>query len=206
MQLQNQGIDVKRLFNQDTIPMLKERSRPEAIDRIKRTLALGEVAKRESIKVEPEEVTTKATELLAELGDRDIDPDRLQMVVAEDLLKEKIVGWLIEHSTIELVPEGTLVKPEEEEEEALEAATVEAEATDPNTVDVSASVVDVTASVVEPTTAVEPATENTESIAIAADAETDSATEPATPETVEDEKPKKTRKATKAKAESSSDE
>ncbi len=208
-QLQNQGIDVKRLFNQDTISMLKERSRPEAIDRIKRTLALGEVAKRESIKVEPEEVSARAAELLAELGDREINPDRLQAVVAEDLLKEKIVGWLIERSTIELVPEGTLAT-EEEEAEALEAATVEAEATDPDTVDVSASVVDVnasvvdvtasvvdvTASVVSPTTAVEPATEATEPIAIAADAEREAA---------DAEKPKKTRKA-KAKAESLDDE
>ena len=126
MQLQNQGIDVKRLFNQDTIPMLKERSRPEAIDRIKRTLALGEVAKRESIKVEPAEITAKMTELLQELGDRDIDRDRLKAVVTEDLLKEKIVNWLLERSTIELVPEGTLAKPVEAEAaaetDALESA------------------------------------------------------------------------------------
>ncbi len=46
VQLQNQGLDIRQFFNQDTIPMLKERSRPDAIARIKRTLALGEVAKR----------------------------------------------------------------------------------------------------------------------------------------------------------------
>jgi trigger factor len=130
MQLQNQGIDVKRLFNQDTIPMLKERSRPEAIDRIKRTLALGEVAKREAIKVEPSEVKAKVSELMAELGDRDIDPDRLQAVVTEDLLKEKIVDWLLERSTVELVPEGTLAKPEDDAEaddlEANHADVIEA--------------------------------------------------------------------------------
>ncbi|MBW4579452.1 MAG: trigger factor [Tildeniella nuda ZEHNDER 1965/U140] len=200
-QLQNQGIDVKRLFNQETVAMLKERSRPEAIDRIKRTLALGEVAKRESLKVEPEEISVKVTELLAELGDREIDPDRLQAVVAEDLLKEKIVDWLIERSTIELVPEGTLAKPEaaeggeaEEAEETL-AATVETDATDANTVDV-------TASVVEPTTETEPSRDSTsDAPAIAADAEADPELAESA-EAAETEKPKKPRKTAKTKAES----
>lgn len=129
MQLQNQGIDLKRFFNAETIPMMKERSRPDAIDRIKRTLAMGEVAKRESLQVSPEEVSAKVTELLEQLGDRDIDRDRLQSVVAEDLLKEKIMGWLIEHSSIELVPEGSLTPPEDaqpEEDLPSEGAATEA--------------------------------------------------------------------------------
>lgn len=129
MQLQNQGIDLKRFFNAETIPMMKERSRPDAIDRIKRTLAMGEVAKRESLQVSPEEVSAKVTELLEQLGDRDIDRDRLQSVVAEDLLKEKIMGWLIEHSSIELVPEGSLTPPEAaqpEEDLPSEGAATEA--------------------------------------------------------------------------------
>jgi trigger factor len=119
MQLQNQGIDVKRLLSQEMIEMMKERSRPDAIDRLKRTLALGEVAKLESLTVEPEEVNAKVKQILADLEAQnqaqDIDPDRLKTVVAEDLLKEKIVDWLIEHSTIELVPEGTLTPPESDE-------------------------------------------------------------------------------------------
>jgi trigger factor len=117
IQLQNQGLDVRQLFNQDTIPMLKERSRPEAVSRIKRTLALGEIAKQESITVEDDELKAKVDEILADLAEeREIDHDRLRDVVNEDLLKEKIVTWLIEHSTVELVPEGTLVKEEELEE------------------------------------------------------------------------------------------
>ncbi|XGV96812.1 MAG: trigger factor [Leptolyngbya sp. BL-A-14] len=201
MQLQNQGIDVKRLFNQDTIPMLKERSRPEAIDRIKRTLALGEVAKRESIEVEPAEVKTRATELLQEFGDREIDPDRLQAVVAEDLLKEKIVNWLIERSTIELVPEGTLAKPEADEAALEELTELETE----SDADASSSTVDVTASVVEtpevetPDDATADTSAKSPSKASATKAKSD--TEAQTEETVEAEKPKKTRKAAKAKAE-----
>lgn len=119
LQLQNQGIDIKQLFNQNTIPMFKERSRPDAIDRIKRTLALGEVAKQESIQVTPEEVSAKITELLDEVSEqerRNLDEDRLRTVIEDDLLREKVVDWLIEHTNIELVPEGSLAKPDEAEE------------------------------------------------------------------------------------------
>ncbi|MGI0487949.1 trigger factor [Pantanalinema rosaneae CENA516] len=127
MQLQNQGIDIKQLFNQNTIPMFKERSRPDAIDRIKRTLALGEVAKQESIQVTPEEVSAKITELLEEVSEqerRNLDEERLHTVIEDDLLREKVVNWLIEHTNIELVPEGSLAQPTEEAED-LEAAELE---------------------------------------------------------------------------------
>ncbi|HEY9894169.1 MAG TPA: trigger factor [Candidatus Sericytochromatia bacterium] len=209
MQLQNQGIDVKRLFNQDTIPMLKERSRPEAIDRIKRTLALGEVAKREAIKVEPDEVKAKVSELMAELGDRDIDPDRLQAVVTEDLLKEKIVDWLLERSTVELIPEGTLAKPEDD----AEADDLEANHAD--VIEAANSTIDVTPVVeTEANSTTDVAADATETEATALDADLPPATEAvaakdetiATDDTTDAEKPKKARKAAKAKAESSDSE
>ncbi len=133
MQLQNQGIDIKRLLNQETLPMLKERSRPDAIDRIKRTLALGEVAKRESLTTSESEVNDRVLEVMADLEGREVDSDRLRTAVAEDLLKEKILTWLEEHNTIELVPEGTLKKEEEIlEDDAIEVETddaIEVEAT-----------------------------------------------------------------------------
>jgi trigger factor len=161
VQLQNQGLDIRQLFTEETIPMLKERSRPEAENRIKRTLALGEVAKREDIKVDEADINSKMEEILENLRDRDIDRDRLKNVVTEDLLKEKIVEWLIQHSTVEMVPEGTLAKAEPE---ASEPALDEAE-TSPETVDVTAEAtpvaeatsapetVDVTAEPVEEKTA-----------------------------------------------------
>ena len=150
MQLQNQGIDVKRLMSQEMVAMMKERSRPDAIERLKRTLALGEVAKLESIAVEPEEVAARVEEILAEMEDQDIDRDRLQTVVTEDLLKEKIVDWLIEHSTIELVPEGTLTPPEADEDEADEIVEAEfTEGFEPQEVASSESTITVEAEAVE---------------------------------------------------------
>lgn len=114
VQLSNQGIDIKRLFTQENIPQLRERSRPEAVERLKRVLALQEVAKRESIELEPGAVEARVKELVAQYTGKDIDVDRLREVVAEELLTEKIMKWLEENSTIELVPEGSLAASEEE--------------------------------------------------------------------------------------------
>ncbi len=121
MQLQNQGIDIRRIFTQESIPAIKQQSRPEAIKRIRRTLALGEIAKLEALEVAEEEVTKRANELLQELRDVSMDRDRLREVVTDELMRTKIIDWLIENSTIELVPEGTL--------QAAEAETVELPAT-----------------------------------------------------------------------------
>ncbi len=129
VRLSQQGLDVRKLFTQDIIPQLRERSRDEAIERLKRTVGLREVSKRESIEVTPEEVQTRVTELLEQYSDQDIDEEKLQSVVENELLTEKIIDWLLEHSSIELVPEGSLSVAPETETEPLESET----ATEPQT-------------------------------------------------------------------------
>ncbi|MDH6057298.1 trigger factor [Umezakia ovalisporum] len=108
MRLSQQGLDVKKLFTQDIIPQLRERSRDEAIERLKRSLALLEVSKRESIKVTPEQVENRVAELMQQYADQDLDPERMRSMVENELLTEKIVDWLLEHSSVELLPEGSL--------------------------------------------------------------------------------------------------
>jgi len=128
MQLSRQGIDVKRLFTQDTIPQLRERSRPEAIERIKRSLALQEVAKRESLQAESAAVDARVKEMLEQYKDKDIDQERLREIVQEEILTEKILDWLQANATVELVPEGTLSKaPEADEDEVDELEEVESQ-------------------------------------------------------------------------------
>jgi trigger factor len=127
IRLSQQGLDVKKLFTQDIIPQLRERSRTEAIERLKRSLSLREVSKRESIQVTPEEIQARLTELLQQYSDQEIDEERLQSVVENELLTEKIIDWLLEHSSVELVPEGSLSAPEETEAEA-EAEAAESDA------------------------------------------------------------------------------
>jgi trigger factor len=53
MRLSQQGLDVKKLFTQDIIPQLRERSRPEAIERLKRSLALIEIGNASLLKSHP---------------------------------------------------------------------------------------------------------------------------------------------------------
>jgi trigger factor len=127
MKLSEQGIDVKKLFTQEIIPQLRDRSKPEAIERLKRTLSLQEIGKRESIEVAAAEVEARVTELLTEYADQDLDEKRLRGVVQEELLTTKIVDWLLERSSVELVAEGSLTPPEEPDSEA-EAAEAVAEA------------------------------------------------------------------------------
>jgi len=130
VQLSNQGIDIKKLFTQESIPQLRERSRPEAIDRLKRVLALREVAKRESIQVEKEAVEARVKELMTQYAGKDIDVERLREVVEEELLTEKIMNWLEEHSTLELVAAGSLEASETDTQQEVVATADAAEVSD----------------------------------------------------------------------------
>lgn len=127
MRLSQQGLDVKKLFTQDIIPQLRERSRGEAIERLKRSLALVEIGKRESIQVTTEEIDARVTELIKEYADQDVDPERVRSVVENELSTEKIIDWLIEHSSVELVPEGSLTPTEAESPEESNASAPEIE-------------------------------------------------------------------------------
>ncbi|MHC5937487.1 trigger factor [Nostoc sp.] len=116
IRLSQQGLDVRNLFTQDIIAQLRERSRTEAIERIKRSLSLREIGKRESIELTSEQIAARVTELLEQYSEeQDVDEDRLRSIVENELLTEKITDWLLEHSSVELVPEGSLSPAEETE-------------------------------------------------------------------------------------------
>ncbi|NJO40743.1 MAG: trigger factor [Cyanobacteria bacterium CRU_2_1] len=114
VRLEQQGMDIKKVFTDEVVSVLRQQARPEAIARLQRTLALGEVAEQESIQVEPEALTAKVEEIVENYPDNDVDINRLREVVGEDLLREKILSWLEEHGAVELVPEGSLSKAEPE--------------------------------------------------------------------------------------------
>ncbi|AFY76431.1 MAG: trigger factor [Hydrococcus sp. C42_A2020_068] len=127
MQMQQLGVDIKQLFNAQSIPRMRENSRPEAIERLKQTLILKEIAKVESIESEAEAVEAKIKELREKFSDREIDLERLRDMVQEDLLVEKTLDWLEEKTTVELVPKGTLEEAAKSEEEGTEAASTQTE-------------------------------------------------------------------------------
>ncbi|MEH2313721.1 MAG: trigger factor [Nostoc sp.] len=140
IRLSQQGLDVKKLFTQDIIVQLRERSRTEAIERIKRSLSLREIGKRESIEVTPEEIASRVTELLEQYSEeQEVDEDKLRSIVQNELLTEKIIDWLLEHSSVELVPEGSLSPTEE-----TEATELDADADAPQTEEESSDSTEVT--------------------------------------------------------------
>ena len=127
VQMSNMGVDIKQLFNADTIPQMRERSRPEAIKNIKASLTLGEIAQRESINIGEEAIEAKVAEVKKQLAEREIDLDKLRQMVTEDLLKEATLDWLQEKATVELVPSGTLQQAEEESVTELQSAEAASE-------------------------------------------------------------------------------
>lgn len=123
IRLENQGLNLRKMLSQELVEGMRERSRPEAIARLKRTLALGEVAKRESIQVEKDELDEKVKEFMKSYQDQDVDPNRVRQVLEDELIEKKVIDWLEENWTVELVPEGTLESDTETAEDT--AATVE---------------------------------------------------------------------------------
>jgi trigger factor len=107
-QIAQQGMDVKKLFTPDLVRSLMDTSRPEAEQRLRRSLALQALATAEAIEVAAEELEAKLKEVRRSLSrEGAVDPERLRQVVADDLLRDKLLAWLEEHSTVsEKAPAG----------------------------------------------------------------------------------------------------
>jgi trigger factor len=100
-QISQQGMDVKKLFTPDLVRSLMDTSRPEAEQRLRRSLALKALAAAEKIDVAAADLEARLAEIRKGLSDSAaIDPERLRLAVAEDLLKEKLLEWLEANSTI----------------------------------------------------------------------------------------------------------
>ncbi len=136
---QQQGMEVKDVrkwlaqLPPETLNQLMERYRPEAIERLRRTLALGAIIRQEQIAVGPTELEVEVQEVLsayAQQGVR-VDPERLRRVVHEELLTRKAMAWLKSQTTVNWVDsEGNPTdppRPLEETKEATGAGVPEAE-------------------------------------------------------------------------------
>jgi trigger factor len=125
---------VKQLFTKELIGEMRRLNLPEALKRIKRKLALDAIAKQENIAIDEAELKERVSETLIALKDQNIDPARLRNVMREEMLTEKSLAWLIEHSEIELVEQGSL-------QPAPEAFTLDEVADDTITVEAAAEAV-----------------------------------------------------------------
>ncbi|MDJ0796930.1 MAG: trigger factor [Calothrix sp. MO_167.B12] len=133
IKLSQQGLDVKQLFTKEIIPQLRERSREEALERLKRSLALREIGTRESLEADEEEINARIAELKSEYTEEEIDGDRLQEVVENEILTEKIMDWLLANSSVELVPEGSLNEADDTAATETEVDSEETAATESTT-------------------------------------------------------------------------
>ncbi|WP_017325453.1 trigger factor [Synechococcus sp. PCC 7336] len=106
-QLAQQGLDVKRLTNDNKMMAeLQQQTRPEAIARLLRTLALSEIVRQENIQVGETELAVKVEDFLnAYRGNEKISEQRVRDHYREELLTEKVLAWLRAQNQIEWVDE-----------------------------------------------------------------------------------------------------
>ena len=115
-EMERYGLDINQFLTAERVPQLKEAARPEAMENIKSSLSLKEVAKQKDLEINKEELEKRVADLVEQLSDRKLDMDRVREFVTDDLREELALDWLRKNITVELVPEGTL-QPDEEAEE-----------------------------------------------------------------------------------------
>jgi trigger factor len=100
-QIAQQGMDVKKLFTSDVVRSLVETSRPEAEQRLRRTMALRALATAERIEVAEKDLEARLQEVRRTLTEgASIDPERLRLAVADELLRDSLLEWLEANATV----------------------------------------------------------------------------------------------------------
>ena len=110
----------KQLFTKELVEEMRRLNQPEAVKRLRRKVALDEIVKQEKIVADEAALNERVAGALEALKGQNIDPDRLATVIREEILTENALTWLIEHSEIELVEQGTLKPPADETLESIE--------------------------------------------------------------------------------------
>ena len=97
-----QGLDVKSTFTPELVKSLAESTRPQAEKNVQRNLALKALAETENIKVEKDEIDLKMKDYEDAISQssNQIDIKKLNEVISNDLLKEKLIIWLEENSEV----------------------------------------------------------------------------------------------------------
>jgi trigger factor len=98
----------KQIVNKEFVQDLIVSNQPEAIDRIKKSLAIAEIARREEITAPRLEAIDAATKLYQEIDDKSVDFELIKQVSEDEIIVTKVMEWLKANSSIEIVPAGTL--------------------------------------------------------------------------------------------------
>ena len=106
-QLAKQGIDFRQLFSDENRKEWEDRFQPEAEKRIRTSLTLGAIARKEGIEVTAEEMAEAIVEYSQMLGK---EPQAFQQelinkgryaALADEVLSNKIIEWLFERADVE---------------------------------------------------------------------------------------------------------
>ena len=108
---QQQGVtpgEIRKLLSQlppETLNQLMERHRPEAINRLRRTLALSAIVRQEQIAVGSTELDVEVEEVMAAYAQQGqkLDRERVRQAVYESLLTNKVMAWLKSQTTVNWV-------------------------------------------------------------------------------------------------------
>ena len=154
-QLKQSGQNINQLMSDELIGHLLREARPQAIESLKQTLAVQEVARVEKMTVDSARVNQEVATIIATVKDpKKVNMANLKEVVELDLLQQQVMEWCAAHNTIEWITqeeaaalaaaakdlaEGTVaVEAETVDAEAVDAETVAAEAVEAETVDAEA--------------------------------------------------------------------
>jgi trigger factor len=118
-ELEEMGLDLSQLFQggNDMLQTLQDNARPEAIANLKSQLMITEIATQEKLEPIDEETQAKITELKEQFKGQKIDQERLENYVYSTLLEDKVLTWLKDTVSVELLPEGSLSQAQEENED-----------------------------------------------------------------------------------------
>ncbi|MBR8830969.1 MAG: trigger factor [Chlorogloea purpurea SAG 13.99] len=128
-QMEQMGINVRQLFNQENLPKMRDNARPDAIARLKNTLAIAKVAELEKIELETGALQNRIDEILQQISRKEVDMERLREIVTEELLTAKTLDWLQENCEVNLVPKGSLSQEDESPTIIMGGNTIDVEAT-----------------------------------------------------------------------------
>lgn len=110
-----QGLDFRQL-DKDLVSRLRQAVEPDAVNELKRSFGLMQLAKAENINVEDDAVQAQIQGILSTIDKpHKVDKERLKTIAYDEMLQEACTQWLLEHNTIEMVPFGTLEASEDEE-------------------------------------------------------------------------------------------
>ncbi|AUC60838.1 trigger factor tig [Cyanobacterium sp. HL-69] len=126
-EIQRMGVDVNQFFTREMVGKMRETARPEASKNLHTNLIIEKIAEQESITLTEEEISEKIAEVTKEMNSSEIDQNKLQKFVKNDLLSDKVLTFLQEKNEVELVPEGSLTPEEGEATSEGEVEQVSAE-------------------------------------------------------------------------------